>query len=493
MRLDNDYILIDYLCFVYYNLLYNNYIRIIIRKLFFRLTKTIPPQLGDYMKKFLIILSIFIFACSVFVFSACSEKENNAYDIFVSTPPDKTVYYAGEKLDISGCVITVKTRDRKDYTVNVTPQMVSGFSSALGTHTLTITYKVDGAIFTTTQSITVSTRKATTGKIIQQPNNTTFIVGQQFDFSGLIAEVTFSDGSVQERPYTAFARNKTYAELGTTEVELRLDSVVLKIPVQVIPKEVIGLKATKMPDKTTYTEGEVFDPTGLIVYNVYNDGELEAMVDFEVIDSEKPLEATQTSVRIKSKYSYDFVLDIPITVKTNSIKSISLDSDSIRKYYLTGSLPEFDKIQATIIFDDDQTKTVGADSLIFDISQDKPLTSGEKTVTVRYKYATDSTVSDSFVIIVSDVKIAVAIIVSTTDEFITVYNDGETISLIGLTVSIEYNDGSIVRVIYADELNESVENFVYTTVADVNKPYIEFTMGNVSQTIDITVIGNLDE
>lgn len=445
------------------------------------------------MKKFLIVLSIFIVACSLFVFSACSEKTNNVYDIFVSTPPDKTVYYAGEKLDITGCVITVKTRDRKDYTVNVTPQMVSGFSSALGTHTLTITYTVDGAIFTTTQTITVSARKATSAKIIQQPTNTTFIVGQQFDFSGLIAEVTFSDGSVQERPYTAFARNKTYAEAGITEVELRLDSVVLKIPVTVVPKEIIGLKATKMPDKTVYVEGELFDPTGLVVYNLYNDGELESMIDFEVIDADIPLEVSQTSIKIKSKYSYDFVLDIPVTVNANSIKGIALDDETVRKYYLTGSLPDFDKIKATITFSDDQTKTVGADSLIFDIPKDKPLTSGEKTVTVSYKYATASTITDSFVITVSDERQAIAVIVSTSDDFITTYNDGETISLIGLTVSVEYNDGSIVRVIYADELNESVENFAFTTVADAEKPYIEFTCENVSAKIDITVISDSDE
>lgn len=445
------------------------------------------------MKKFLIVLSIFIVACSLFVFSACSEKTNNVYDIFVSTPPDKTVYYAGEKLDITGCVITVKTRDRKDYTVNVTPQMVSGFSSALGTHTLTITYTVDGAIFTTTQTITVSARKATSAKIIQQPTNTTFIVGQQFDFSGLIAEVTFSDGSVQERPYTAFARNKTYAEAGITEVELRLDSVVLKIPVTVVPKEIIGLKATKMPDKTVYVEGELFDPTGLVVYNLYNDGELESMIDFEVIDADIPLEVSQTSTKIKSKYSYDFVLDIPVTVNANSIKGIALDDETVRKYYLTGSLPDFDKIKATITFSDDQTKTVGADSLIFDIPKDKPLTSGEKTVTVSYKYATASTITDSFVITVSDERQAIAVIVSTSDDFITTYNDGETISLIGLTVSVEYNDGSIVRVIYADELNESVENFAFTTVADAEKPYIEFTCENVSAKIDITVISDSDK
>lgn len=456
----------------------------------FRNDKTV---LGDYMKKFLIVLSIFIVACSFFVFSACSEKTNNVYDIFVSTPPDKTVYYAGEKLDITGCIITVKTRDRKDYTVNVTPQMVSGFSSALGTHTLTITYTVDGAIFTTTQTITVSARKAISAKIIQQPTNTTFIVGQQFDFSGLVAEVTFSDGSVQERPYTAFARNKTYAEAGITEVELRLDSVVLKIPVTVVPKEIIGLKATKMPDKTVYVEGELFDATGLVVYNLYNDGELESIIDFEVIDADIPLEASQKSVRIKSKYSYDFVLDIPITVNANSIKSIALDGETIRKYYLTGSLPDFDKIKATVTFNDDQTKTVGADSLIFDIPQDKPLSNGEKTVTVSYKYATASTITDSFVITVSDERKAIAVIVSTSDDFITTYNDGETISLIGLTVSVEYNDGSIVRVIYADELNESVENFAFTTVADAENPYIEFTCENVSAKIDIIVISDSDE
>lgn len=450
--------------------------------------------IGEHMKKILIVISIIILAFSAVALSACAEDENNVYGIYVSTPPNKTVYYAGEKLDVEGMEITVKTRDRNDYSVTVTPQMVSGFSSALGNHTLTITYTVGGAVFTTTQVITVSARKALSAVVTQQPKNTTFIEGQQIDLSGLIAEVTFSDGSVQERPYTAFVRNKAFAELGLTEVELKLDSVVLKVTIEVLPKRIIGLKATKLPDKTEYVEGELFDPTGLIVYNLYNDGDLESMIDYEVIDAEKPLEATQTSVKIKDKYSSEFVLEIPVTVKANSIKSISINQETVRKNYITGSLLDFKDLEAVITFNDDRTKTVGFDSLLFDVSLDEPLTVGEKTIAVRYKYATDGSVSDSFVIIVSDEKLAFKITVETTAEFISSYNDGETISLLGLAVTVYFNDGTSVRVIYADEINTEVEDFSYTSTADAQNPYIEFRCGNVSERVAITVITeDLDE
>ena len=114
----------------------------------------------NFMKKLLIIILTVAILLSTIALVGCKEDENNIYGIIVSKPPDKVNYYAGETLDISGCEILVKTRDRNDYTVKVTPQMVSGFSSALGNHTLTITYTVNQTAFVTTQTITVTTRKA---------------------------------------------------------------------------------------------------------------------------------------------------------------------------------------------------------------------------------------------------------------------------------------------------------------------------------------------
>ena len=439
------------------------------------------------MKKLLIIILTVAILLSTIALVGCKEDENNIYGIIVSKPPDKLNYYAGETLDISGCEILVKTRDRNDYTVKVTPQMVSGFSSALGNHTLTITYTVNQTAFVTTQTITVTTRKAKSATITQNPTNTTFVEGQTIDLSGLIAEVKFSDNSIQDRPFSAFTLNKTVAEMGLTEVELKLDNAKITVPITVIQKKLVGLRITKMPDKTVYTEGECFNPEGMVVYTLYNDGELGNIITYEVINKDTPLVASQSFVTIKNKYSSEFTVDVPITVNANSIDCITLDTSHIRTDYLVDTIPDFENIQAEIKFTSGETKTVGVDSLLFNIPLNEPLSEGVKTVVVKYKYATNSDIEASFDITVSKDKKPISIKVTITSSFISTYADGDTISLIGLEVAIIFNDGNEVWAIYGEEVNSTLDGFTYTLTADSQNPYIEFKLDELSERIEITV------
>ena len=449
------------------------------------------------MKK-IFILSLALLLLAVLVCAVGCDKggdENDIYAIYVSKAPDKVNYYAGESLDITGCEITVRTRTHGDYVVSVTPAMVSGFSSALGNHTLTITYVVGGQSFKTTQVISVISRMAVSAVITTPPTKTTFVEGEKIDLSGLIAEVTFSDQTIADRHFGAFTLNKSIAELGMEEVELKLDKVTLKVAIQVVPKVISYLKATVLPSKTDYTEGEYFDPTGLEVYAFYNDDSRGYFVEYEVVGENVPLVATQKSVTVRDKYSKDLSLEIPITVHPLEIVSIELlNKDQIRTSYLKGTLPNFSKIQAKIVFLDGVEKIVGADDLIFDLPLDKPLTVGEYTVKVRYKFASASEQSDSFVINVVAEKLPVALLIETKEnQFHSIYENGETISLDGLSVYVLYNDGTDVCVIREGWINPAVEGFSRTEVADFNNPFIEFRIGDVVARIEITVIADESE
>lgn len=441
------------------------------------------------MKKILIILFIIVLILTLACVVGCNEQqdENNILGIFVSKFPDKVNYFAGEELDITGCEITVRTKNNKNYTVAVTPDMVSGFSSALGNHTLTITYKVGSASFITTQSITVSTRVAMSAKITTSPKNVTFIEGQRIDLSGLIAEVTFSDGTVADRHFGAFTLSKSIAELGMEEVELRLDHASIKVQITVLQKKIEGLTITNQPKKTVYSEGELFNPDGMEIYSVFNDGSIASLVDYVVIDIDKPLVASQNYMVVKDKYS-ELKINIPITVNALEIKSLELlNKENIRTLYLVNTIPDFSDITARVVFGDDIEKTVDYTSLVFDLPEDKPLTVGDHTVTVKYKYATNSDTSDSFVITVSDKKEPIKIRVETTNEFNPLYTEGEDISLNGLCVYVVYNDSSEDWVIYAGEINPNIENFSMTEVADKDYQFIEFRCGDAWEHLSIMV------
>lgn len=446
------------------------------------------------MKKYFVIILIVLLSIALACAVGCDKKndENDIYGIFVSKAPDKVNYFAGESLDISGCEITVRTKSHDDYTVKVTPAMVSGFSSALGNHTLTITYIVGDTPFMTTQVITVTTRVANSAVITTPPNKTTFIEGQRIDLSGLIAEVTFSDKTVADRHFGAFTLNKSIAEMGMTEVELRLDKVVLKVNIEVIPKVISGLTATALPNKTVYTEGEYFDPTGLEVYSMYNDGTRGYLVEFEVDNANIPLVATQNSVIVRDRYSRDFSLEIPVTINVLEISDIELlDKDKIRTSYLKSSLPDFSDIKAKIVFGDGTEKVVDSSSLIFDLPSDQLLSVGEYTVKVKYLFASANEKFDSFVINVVEKKQPIALKVETNNEFSPLYNDGEEIGLWGIAVYVYYNDSTDDWIIYENQINEEIEGFSMTEFADKDNPYIEFRIDDIVERLPINV--NFDE
>lgn len=439
-------------------------------------------------KSWLVIFLIAILSlCSIFLVGCSDGEDDNVYGIYVSKSPDKVVYYAGESLDISGCEITVRTKNRKDYTIPVTEKMVSGFSSALGNHTLTITYTIGDSTFITTQSITVSTKKAVSAKIIQEPDNTLFVEGQIIDLSGLVAEVTFSDKSIQERYFQAFTPNKRVAELGLEEIELKLDSVVLTIPITVVQKRISGIKMITPPTKSVYEEGEIFDPKGMEIYTIFNDGSLDSVIEFVVINYDVPLSANQNYVTIREKYSAEFTLDIPILVNAINIESLALDQSTVRTMYIVGSKPDYSTIKALITFSDSSQKIVDYTALNFTPDCDAPLTEGTVLVKVSYKYASQSDKFDYFTLTVSAEKVAIGIRIEKKNSFNPNYLNGEDISLVGLNVFILFNDSSEEWAVYSGEINENIANFEYTATADANNPIIEFRCGEVSQSIDIIV------
>ena len=77
-----------------------------------------------------------------------------------------------------------------------------------------------------------------------------------------------------------------------------------------VAPEVIGIKITKAPDKTEYEAGENFDPAGMTVVAVYDNGNEVEITDYTVEGGES-LTASTTKITVK----YDtFTAEQPITV-----------------------------------------------------------------------------------------------------------------------------------------------------------------------------------
>lgn len=79
--------------------------------------------------------------------------------------------------------------------------------------------------------------------------------------------------------------------------------------------EVSSISVGLLPNKVVYVAGEQFDPTGLVVLTQLSDGTRRWYSEDDVIVSEEPLEAGQTTVSVKMEaMDVTHSIDVPITV-----------------------------------------------------------------------------------------------------------------------------------------------------------------------------------
>ena len=103
-----------------------------------------------------------------------------------------------------------------------------------------------------------------------------------------------------------------------------------------VDKYVTGITVSKMPDKTTYYQGELFDSTGLEVSKTYSDGASEVIMDYELSEFDSSSAGAKTITVTASGKTTTF----EITVSEASITSISVTTMPIKINYHIGK--EFD-------------------------------------------------------------------------------------------------------------------------------------------------------
>ena len=149
------------------------------------------------------------------------------------TGPNKTEYEIGEKLDLTGLVVTAHYSDGNEKVLSAGDYEVSGFdSSTAGEKTITVTYQDKTTTFTvnvkeaapavTLESITVS-----------GPNKTEYKIGEELDLTGLVVIAHYSDGSYQEvTDYEVSGFDSAAAGEKTVTVTYQGETVSFKITVK---------------------------------------------------------------------------------------------------------------------------------------------------------------------------------------------------------------------------------------------------------------------
>ena len=202
-----------------------------------------------------------------------SFAETKVLSIEVTKQPDKTEYVFGQKFNPKGMVVTAKLDNGK--TQEVTDYVVSPMEDRNGMQDLTVSY----AGKKTTVTVFVTQRSLNAISITQKPYKLTYIEGSDFDPEGMIVTATYNDDTSEV--ITDYEMTKLGKTPGNKTIVISFGGKTTTLAVTVVAKEVVNL-TVKAPDKVNYIKGEEFDPKGMVVTALYNDGTTAKITDYRV-------------------------------------------------------------------------------------------------------------------------------------------------------------------------------------------------------------------
>lgn len=212
--------------------------------------------------------------------------------ISIETLPDKTVYEHGQILDTTGMTVRAHYSDGSS-------ELVTGWSIVgsqtlnYGTDHVTVSYSESDVTVTAEFPVTVNeTVTATHITVDTMPTKSVYTEGEDFDSTGMTVQIHYSDGSYDEITgwyITSGEDLSTDDDHVTVAFDISGESFYVDVPITVLPAETAVLETIvvrDLPDKTTYNEGEDFDPTGMVIRARYSDGSTKIVTGWTVIDGE---------------------------------------------------------------------------------------------------------------------------------------------------------------------------------------------------------------
>lgn len=165
-----------------------------------------------------------------------------------------------------------------------------------------------------------------------QNAKTNYFAGDSFDRTTIVVSAVYEDESVQTvNNYTVSPEVLTK---DTTEVTVIYKDKSQTIPVTVSEPKVTSIEITSPPAKTTYTEGDTFDPTGMVVTANYENGKKKSISDYtyspkrELLTTDTEMEITYTGSN-----ATEGLASVTQAIKVSPKTSGSSSSNNISVYF----------------------------------------------------------------------------------------------------------------------------------------------------------------
>jgi roadblock/LC7 domain-containing protein len=352
-----------------------------------------------------------------------------------------------------------------DYTVAISQPTLSG---GLTHGNYIIMHMGNNGSFTGANALRINSFKFWTRDVVADmnitslPTKTTYSVGETFAPAGLVvtplyginlygASTTLSNASLQFIYDFSTAGNKI--------VTVKYGDITKEIEVTVIEKQLDSIEVTTLPDKVSYFEGDLFDPTGMVITARFNDMSSQVIDDY--LFPTTPLVVGQESIEIT--YEGKTVL-VPITVSGATIQSISVTTEPTKTTYIVGQSADYSGIVVTATYSDASTLPVAFEELIF-TGFNASEVAIDQVITVTY-----GELSTTFMIQVVE-KVAVGIQIQTLPKVSYLVDDVADFSLI--QVVLVFNDESTEAIAFVDLAFDGFDSSVAGSV-DVTVLYLTF-------------------
>lgn len=309
--------------------------------------------------------------------------------ITIDTPPTRVNFEAGEVFDPSGMVVKAHY-DNGDEVILENYNFYPNRPLTEEDTEITISYTELGVTCTAKQSITVKL-------IVKQlavttpPINTVYASGQVFDPSGMVVTVYYSDGSSKiVEDYTYSPTGELTTDIDSIEITYVEDGVTVKTyqPIAVDSTLTpISITVTTPPDKVKYSEGEIFDPSGMICAVVYQNTDGEQFTNNNVRGyTYSPTGALTSDIQeITISYSYNNVtVSTTQDITVVQLTSIAITKQPSKTEYYEDEYFNPLGMEVTAYYSDSSSKVVTN----YTYSPNTPLVVGIDTIIVSYTEGT---------------------------------------------------------------------------------------------------------
>ncbi|MGN0701378.1 MAG: bacterial Ig-like domain-containing protein, partial [Oscillospiraceae bacterium] len=177
------------------------------------------------------------------------------------------------------------------------------------------------------------------------PKKTSYIEGEKFDPTGLVINAVYENGTLEvaytDETKSDFTFSPTLTDkLAVTDEKVTITYGDMTAPqaITVAEKSLTSIAVKTAPKKTSYIEGESFDPTGLVVTLTYDNGETE---DVAYSDSTKdgftfsPEVLSLNNTKVTITYGGKSI-EQAVTVTNKSLSSIAVKTAPKKTNYIAG-------------------------------------------------------------------------------------------------------------------------------------------------------------